>query len=476
MNQPPEPEYPEYPQTPPGPPGQPPQTPQPPQYPQTPQTPQPPRYPAYPQTQQPPPHPQSAPLPQDPQPPTYPQPSQYPQYPQSPQAPAYPQSPQFAPQAPAYPAPQPPAPQAPAYPAAQPQPQPPAYPLAPQAPQQGHAYPQAHPAAAPPQGPVDDLEYQIAPGTRVHLKANQRGTDATAFGQLALHVPGFLMSLIVVLLVATILEALTGLPYWIPTLLWVASGALVFHRPSEDFFARHLLRLHRPLPHELAALTPVWREVTARAGVDGSRYELWIEDSEHLNAYAAAGHIVGVTRYALDKLPRAQLAAVLAHELGHHTGGHAWSGLLGWWYSLPGRIAWQVIRAVTLVLISVTSFFSYLAAGVLIIVVAVISLATITATYGLPLILLVMPYLTAAVGRKAELRADEHAAVLGFAPMLAQMLHGVMAAEEHEKQAVLAATGKPFTEPGTLSRLLSTHPDHRTRLHHLQPYLQPTGR
>ncbi|MCX4691590.1 M48 family metalloprotease [Streptomyces sp. NBC_01408] len=517
MNQSPEPApEPEYPQDPRAP--QYPHSPQSPQHPDSPQYPQGPP-PAYPQQQAPPPYPASGPpAPGHPQPEQYPQPpypqppypqpprpgphQQYPQQPPYPQAPhhqspyqqaPYPQTPY--PQTPHQQTPppqalyqQPPPPQAPhqqapyqqpAHPQ-QPSPQQPAYPQYQQAPT-----PTRHPAepptpARPPAGhpagppaPLDDLDYQNAPGTRLHLKAHQRSTDATAFGQLALHVPGFLMSLMVVLLLATLLEALSGLPYWVPTLLWIASGALVFHRPSEDFFARRLLRLQRPLPHELAALAPVWREVTARAGVDGERYELWIEDSDHLNAYAAAGHIVAVTRYALDKLPRSQLAAVLAHELGHHTGGHAWSGLLGWWYSLPGRVAWQVIRAVTVFVIRFTSFFSYLAAGLLIIFVGMFTLLTITATYGLPLLLLVMPYFMAAVGRRAELRADAHAAVLGFAPMLAQMLHGVMVQEEQAKQAVLAQTGKPFTEPGTLSRLLSTHPDHRTRLHHLQPYMQP---
>ncbi|WP_235967803.1 M48 family metalloprotease [Streptomyces mesophilus] len=52
---------------------------------------------------------------------------------------------------------------------------------------------------------------------------------------------------------------------------------------------------------------------------------MWTEESQDLNAYAAAGHTVGVSRFALENLPSAQLAAVLAHELGHHTGGHAWS-------------------------------------------------------------------------------------------------------------------------------------------------------
>lgn len=93
-----------------------------------------------------------------------------------------------------------------------------------------------------------------------------------------------------------------------------------------------------------------------------------------------------------------------------------------------------------------------------------LTFTALTATYALPLLLLVLPYLTAAVSRRAELRADAHAAVLGFGPALAQTLHGWSA---HE-------TGTPATPgmTGLQVRLLSTHPDHRTRLHHLQPYLQ----
>ena len=114
------------------------------------------------------------------------------------------------------------------------------------------------------------------------------------------------MSLLVVLLVSSGLDAWLGIPLWAPPLLWLVSGALVFHRPTEDFLARHLLRLHRPVPAEYARLAPVWSEVTARAGIDSRTYDLWIEDSEDLNAYAAAGNIVGVTRFALDHLPTSQ--------------------------------------------------------------------------------------------------------------------------------------------------------------------------
>ncbi|MFC9857156.1 MULTISPECIES: M48 family metalloprotease [unclassified Streptomyces] len=329
------------------------------------------------------------------------------------------------------------------------------------------------PESPHPQDPQDDLDYRHAPGSRLHFTAHQRGADATALGHLVLQLPGILMSLLVVALAASLVESFTGLPYWIAVLLWSASGALVFHAPSEDFLARYLLKLQRPLPHEAARLEPVWREVTARAGVDGRRYHLWIEESEDLNAYAAAGHIVAVTRFALEQLPSAQLAAVLAHELGHHTGGHAWSSLLGYWYLLPGRIAWRVLRTVTVLAIRFTGSFSYLGAGVLVLLIGALAFTTLSVLYGLPLVLLVVPWLTAAVGRRAELRADRHAAVLGFAPMLAEVLHTMHAGETRAREYATAATGKPPAEPGALARLLATHPDYRTRMHHLRPYLRP---
>ncbi|MFE9405330.1 M48 family metalloprotease [Streptomyces sp. NPDC006530] len=309
----------------------------------------------------------------------------------------------------------------------------------------------------------DDLAYQNSPGRRVHYKAYQRGTDATALGQLLLHLPGFLMSLVVVLTASGTLDTMTGLPYWLPPLLWIASGALVFHRPTEDYFARYLLKLQRPMPREADRLEPIWREVTARAGVDGKRYELWIENSEDLNALAAAGHIVGVTRFALEQLPSAQLAAVLAHELGHHTGGHAWSSLLGYWYSLPGRIAWRVIRDVVVFVVTVTRAVSVTATAVLVLVIAAIAFAATVVFYGLPLVLFAIPYLMAAVGRRGELRADEHAAALGFAPMLTEVLTTMHAME-------LRAAKKPGA-PRASAQLLSTHPDYPTRIRRLQAYM-----
>ncbi|MFE9772382.1 M48 family metalloprotease [Streptomyces sp. NPDC005931] len=300
---------------------------------------------------------------------------------------------------------------------------------------------------------------------RVHISAHQRRTDATAVGNLLLYLPHFLCSLLVVGLASLVFGDLG----FLVVIAWLASGALVFHRPTESALARHLLRLRYPTPQERAKLEPVWREVTARAGIEGRNYELWVEDSDSLNAVAAAGHIVGVTRFALNRLPNGELAAVMAHELGHHVGGHAWSSLLGYWYALPGRIAWRALRVVTAVLFRVSRVFSCFGVIFFGVFAIGVALATISTLYGLPLLLLLMPYALAAVGRRAELRADRHAAALGFAPMLAAVLEKLH--QQEQQQAAAAVGGMPLTE-SPVNKLLASHPDHYTRLHHLQPYLQ----
>ncbi|WP_327718802.1 M48 family metalloprotease [Streptomyces sp. NBC_00490] len=393
------------------------------------------------------------------QPPQYPE--QQPQYPQPQSAPLYPQP------SPSYPGQQVP----PQYPHQTPPQAPPQYaqPYAPIPPQYTQA---ATPPPTPPApAPADQAHpHHISTDPRrIHLSSQQRRTDATAVGNLLLHLPNFLCSLFVVGLVA----AFFGDFALVVVLLWIASGALVFHRPTESALARHLLRLRYPTPQERAKLEPVWREVTARAGVEGRTYELWVEDSDSLNAVAAAGHIVGVTRFAMNQLPNGELAAVMAHELGHHVGGHAWSGLLGYWYALPGRVAWRVLKVVSAVAFHVSKAFGCFGVAFVVLLVGGLAFATISTLYGLPLLILGVPYALAAVGRRSELRADEHAAALGFAPMLAAVLDKLHRQEQSEQAEVTARNGGVPVEESALSRLLSSHPDHHTRLHHLQRYLQP---
>ncbi|MGW2423644.1 M48 family metalloprotease [Streptomyces sp. NPDC001709] len=300
------------------------------------------------------------------------------------------------------------------------------------------------------------------------MAEHQRGADATAIGRLAVQLPGALVSLA---LVSSIALGLFGsVVGTLVVVAWVASGLLVFHRPTELAFARYVLKLRPPTQDERARLEPIWNEVTARAGIEPGTYELMVENSDELNAVAVAGHVVGVTTYSLNRIPTSNLAAVLAHELGHHTGGHAWAGLLGYWYSLPGRIAWAVTRGLARFAIAVAGVFSMAATGFLILFMALVAVAAFFAAWYLTIPLVLAPYLLAYAGRRGELRADQQAAELGFARQLAEVLHHSQA-EEAATKAALAATGRKLKEPGTLDRLLSSHPDHVTRLNALQPYL-----
>ncbi|MFF9407326.1 M48 family metalloprotease [Streptomyces anandii] len=431
------------------------------------------------------------PPPQYPGPPTAP-PPQYPGAampgPACPGAPGLPPQYSGTPDAPPYPG----TPDTPPHPGASGTPAMPAYPGAPQYPGAtatapppypggGHPAPAPAPAPAPepphaatPQpGPEtdpapDDLDYRHR-GGRVIVAGHQRGADATAIGRLAVQLPGALVSLAVVSSIALgILGTVMG---WIVTAAWLASGALVFHRPSELAFARHVLKLRAPTAEERAWLEPVWREVTARAGIEAHTYELMVENSDELNAVAVAGHVVGVTTYALNRIPSSNLAAVLAHELGHHTGGHAWAGLLGYWYSLPGRIAWAVMRGLARVAIAVASMFSLAAAGFVYLFIGMAVVAGFLGAWYITVPLVAAPYLLAYMGRRGELRADQQAAELGFARRLAEVIHHFRTEEEAAKAAAVAQ-GQKLKAPGALDRLLSTHPDHETRLSALEPYLR----
>lgn len=318
---------------------------------------------------------------------------------------------------------------------------------------------------------------------RVHLADRQRFTDATAMGRLLLYLPWCAASLLLVALVSCTLLSAAG---WVVVLVWLATGALAFHRPTESALARHLLDLRYPTPRERSRLEPVWREVTARAGIDGRAYELWIQDSDAINAVAAAGHIVSVTGYSLEHLPSDHLAAVLAHELGHHVGGHAWSSLLGEWYSAPGRIAWAAVRWLARHGLRIGRRANGCVALVLVLAVGSVLVALALSYWFVLLVLVVAPYPMAALARQAELRADRYAAALGFGPMLAEVLHTMQKGEaDAERRRVVAATsgcGGAASMAGATGRartgrlvvtdkLLSTHPDYHTRLHHLAPYL-----
>ncbi|MFF9012205.1 M48 family metalloprotease [Streptomyces sp. NPDC014870] len=310
---------------------------------------------------------------------------------------------------------------------------------------------QGYPPVQAPTGPPPPA---YTPGPDVHVQPVQRRADATALTTLLLMLPNFLGSLLVVWAVSALMPTGVDVAFII---VWLASGAFVFYRPAERLFAKTLLRWREPTGAELAALRPLWDEVMARANIKNpAAYELWIEDKEEINAAAAAGHMVGVTRWSLHHLPPERLTAVLAHELGHHVGGHAWAGLLGLWYALPGRVARRVAGWVLRVVAVVAQVVPLL--GCLVGLVFVGLVIAVAVTFPPVLIVFVTPYLLAWAGRAAELRADRTAAELGYGPLLHAVLSGWQAFDAERAEEKL------------LERLMATHPPMHQRIRELEKF------
>ncbi|HEX8123061.1 MAG TPA: M48 family metalloprotease [Solirubrobacteraceae bacterium] len=205
---------------------------------------------------------------------------------------------------------------------------------------------------------------------------------------------------------------------------WTLSAVLVFLRPVELWLARFLFGAREPTAAERARLEPVWQGVCSAAQEDLGDYLLRIEDREEVNATAGGARIVSVTTLALS-LPDDELAAILAHELGHHLDEHPIAALLGWWFALPSAVFDAILRVVGRV---------------------AWALALVRLVLIVPLLLARLA--SAVLNRSAEFAADRHAARLGYAPALLRVFERLAAAGHDEAGAA---------DPGP-ARLWATHP------------------
>jgi Zn-dependent protease with chaperone function len=348
-----------------------------------------------------------------------------------------------------------------------------------------------------PPGGFDDPEPPPATGLRQRWSSSQattprplkhrRKADLSTLASLVLGLPWFLFSLTVVGLAGLGIGALIGDTTVVPILvmvLWLLSGALIFFRPVEVGVARFMLRARRPTPSERDRIEHAWHEVNRAAGRDGGKYQLFIEDSDALNAYAASGHIVTVTRKVLEAMPHHHLAAVLAHELGHHLGGHPWSNLLTYWYSVPARLLTRVLRLVLRIVVVVFSMVfavvarmpalaSFIAKvitwSLILFVVFFVSVLMATAvqsgqTWAPPAVALIVltPVILPWLARRSEYRADRVAANLGYGHALIEVFEDWLrqGMDDDRRNFVLRA------------RLFGTHPALAARIKKLDAYLR----
>lgn len=240
---------------------------------------------------------------------------------------------------------------------------------------------------------------------------------------------------------------------------YLAAGVLLFLRPVQVWILAPLIGARRPTPDQSAALAPAWRPVLQANDIPHGRYVLATLPSNELNAFACGGHLVVVTSYAIETLPRDELTGVLAHELSHHLGLHTIALTFVQWLSVPvlllARIGFFLQNVASAATTSYGSNSSMLTAigrtlaGLL----TAISWVFLSG-------LLLSNALSNIVGRNSEFEADMRATKMGFGKPLAVALRRFVAD---------FGADRPLT---WRERLSSSHPPARTRVARIEATLR----
>ncbi|HYQ63658.1 M48 family metalloprotease [Actinophytocola sp.] len=296
----------------------------------------------------------------------------------------------------------------------------------------------------------------VVPEQNPKPPAIRRLPDASSWLTASLKLPAFLSSLVVMSLLGTLVLPSAS---WVLPVLWILSGVVLFVPAVESAVSLMSLHLSRPGHAELTVLVPAWQAVCRSAGVNGSKYVLLVEESDQPNAMAAGGRTVAVSRAAL-RLPPAELAAVLAHELGHHLSAHAVVYRLAWWYALPSRAAAFLGGVAIRFVLAVGRVFLAFGNGLAALAALFLSLILLTAIAFVSFWLLIAPLiapLLAWSSRLGEYQADRTAAQLGYGPGLIRAFRRWQYAEAGDLHAA-----------GLKARLLSTHPSLADRIRRLE--------
>jgi Zn-dependent protease with chaperone function len=240
---------------------------------------------------------------------------------------------------------------------------------------------------------------------------------------------------------------------------YLAAVLLLFFRPIQVLILAPLLGARRPTRRERAALDVAWRSVLQANRLPARRFVIAVLPIEELNAFACGGHLVVVTSYAIDTLPRDELSGVLAHELSHHLGSHTVALTIGHWLSLPVFVLARIGFFLQNVATAATRTFARKSSSL-----TVVGQFTSALLMGISWLFLSGLLLTNAianvVGRNAEMQADRRAVSMGFGRPLASALRRVIG----ERRG-----GRPIT---LRERLAATHPPARTRVAQIEALLR----
>jgi Zn-dependent protease with chaperone function len=240
---------------------------------------------------------------------------------------------------------------------------------------------------------------------------------------------------------------------------YLAASLLLFLRPLQVLILAPLLGARRPTRHERATLDIAWRSVLQANRLPARRFVIAVLPIDELNAFACGGHLVVVTSYAVDTLPRDELSGVLAHELSHHLGLHTVALTIGHWLSLPifalariGFFLQSVATAATRTFARRSSSLTAIGqfASAILMAISWVFLSG----------LLVSNAIANVVGRNAELQADRRVVTMGFGKPLASALRRVI----NDRRGERPTTWR--------ERLAATHPPARTRVAQIEALIR----
>ncbi len=238
---------------------------------------------------------------------------------------------------------------------------------------------------------------------------------------------------------------------------YLVAGVLMFLRPVQVLLVAPLIGARRPEAHERAVLDTAWRSVLQANRLPAGRFAIAVLPAEDLNAFACGGHLVIVTSFALETLPRDELSGVLAHELSHHLGFHTVALTVSQWLSLPVLLLARIGVFLQNVATAATDSFArnssaFTAIGRL--VTGVLTIVSWVFLSGL----VASNAMSNLVGRDAEYQADRRVVAMGFGKPLA-----------HALRRVVSASSGPVT---WRQRLSTGHPPARTRVARIEAQLR----
>lgn len=244
---------------------------------------------------------------------------------------------------------------------------------------------------------------------------------------------------------------------------WFLLGGCLFFRPVQRIVLQRLLGARSPTRAERDSLQRAWQIVAQANHIPPGKFVLAVTESDDLNAFASGGHLVVVSSWAIKNLSQDDLCGVLAHELSHHLGMHTIALTVGQWLTIPIVLLARIGFLLQNVADAATNVFVTRSPGAALVGRTITGIITIISWLFLAMIT-VSQYISNAVGKGAEFKADETVVQMGFGRPLLNSLR-IVVENGHGERAVQWK-----------DRLVTAHPPARTRIARIDAQLRQMPR